>query len=161
MIGAFEKDRELPVIGKAVKGQRLPLKGTPPVIGKNSLCIGSVRDQVKKLELNAVALKDVPWIKYMDGKNIVEMTSDSGAAATVVPRGAFDDDLIRASRTETEVFATASGHRMPTYGNQRIKAMSNNGIGMNITAQATDVKKPLISVQEMCKKGNHVVSREN
>ena len=89
------------------------------------------------------------------------MTIDSGAAATVAPRGDFDDDLIRASRTETEVFATASGHRMPNYGEQRIKAMSNNGIGMNITAQVTDVKKPLISVQEMCKKGNHVIFREN
>ena len=47
------------------------------------------------------------------------------------------------------------------YGEQRIQAKSNNGIGMNITAQVTDVKKPLISVQEMCKKGNHVISREN
>ena len=88
------------------------------------------------------------------------MTIDSGAAATVVPRGAFDDDLIGASRTKTEVFATASGHRMPNYGGQRIKAMSNNGIGMNITAQVADVKQPFISVQEMCKKGNHVIPRE-
>ena len=39
--------------------------------------------------------------------------------------------------------------------------MSSNGIGMNITAQVTDVKEPLISVQEMCKKGNHVIFREN
>ena len=31
------KDRELPVTGKAVKGQKLPLKGTPPVIGKKTL----------------------------------------------------------------------------------------------------------------------------
>ena len=32
---------------------------------------------------------------------------------------------------------------------------------MNITAQVTDVKKPLISVQEMCKQGNRVISRED
>ena len=75
--------------------------------------------------------------------------------------GAFDDDLIRTSRTETEVFATASGHRMPKCGEQRIKAMSKNGIWMNITARVPDVKKPLISVQEMCKTGSHVISREN
>jgi len=50
---------------------------------------------------------------------------------------------------------------MPIYGEQRIKTMSNNGIVMNITAQATDVKKPLISVQEMCKKGNHVIFMAN
>jgi len=37
---AVVKDRELPVIGKAVKGQRLPLKGTPPVIGKETLAEG-------------------------------------------------------------------------------------------------------------------------
>ena len=30
------KDRELPVMGKAVKGHRLPLKATPPVIGKET-----------------------------------------------------------------------------------------------------------------------------
>ena len=50
---------------------------------------------------------------------------------------------------------------MPNYGEQRIQAKSNNGIGMSIIAQVTDVKKPLISVQEMCKKGNHVIFREN
>ena len=78
---------KLPVIGKAVKGHRLPLKGTPPVIGKNPfcfelpltgtlpvigkkpLCIGSVKDQANRLELNAVILKDVPWIKYRDGED--------------------------------------------------------------------------------------------
>jgi len=32
---------------------------------------------------------------------------------------------------------------------------------MNITAQATDVKKPLISVQEMCRKGNRVRFKED
>ena len=32
---------------------------------------------------------------------------------------------------------------------------------MNITAQVTDVKKPLISVQEMCKKGNHVIFKDD
>ena len=32
---------------------------------------------------------------------------------------------------------------------------------MNITAQVTDVKKPSISVQEMCRKGNHVIFKEN
>ena len=89
------------------------------------------------------------------------MTIDSGAAATVVPKGAFDDALVRTSRTESEVFATASGHRMPNDGEQRIQAKSHRGVNMNITAQVTDVKKPLISVQEMCKKGNHVVFKED
>ena len=32
---------------------------------------------------------------------------------------------------------------------------------MNITAQVTDVKKPLIPVQGMCKKGNRVIFRED
>ena len=50
---------------------------------------------------------------------------------------------------------------MPKYGEQRIKAMSSGGIGMNITAQVTDVKEPLISVQEMCRKGNYLTSKEN
>ena len=50
---------------------------------------------------------------------------------------------------------------MPNYGEQRIQAKSNSGVSMNTTAQVTDVKKPLISVQEMCKKGNRVISRED
>jgi len=89
------------------------------------------------------------------------MAIDSGAAATVAPRGAFDDDLIETSRTKTEIFATASGHRMPNYGEQRIRGMSSGGFGMNITAQVTDVKKPFISVQEMCRKGARVIFKEN
>ena len=32
---------------------------------------------------------------------------------------------------------------------------------MRITAQVTNVKKPLISVQEMCKKGNHVIFKND
>ena len=73
-----------------------------------------------------------------------------------MPRGAFDDEVVQTCRTRTEVFATASGHRMPNYGGQRIRALSG-GTCLNITAQVTDVKKPLISVQEMVLKGNHVI----
>ena len=32
---------------------------------------------------------------------------------------------------------------------------------MNITAQVTDVKKPLTAVQEVCKKGNHVIFKDD
>ena len=118
------------------------------MIGKNSSCTASAKDRAKRLELNAVTFKGSPWVKYRDGKRVIEMTIDSGAAATVAPKGAFDDALVRTSRTESEVFATASGHRMPNYGEQRIQAKSHGGVNMNITAQVTDVKKPFIAVQE-------------
>ena len=84
--GAVVSNRELALKAKAAKGPRQPLKGTPPVIGRQPLTIGSMKDQGTKLELNAVVLKDVPWIKYKDGKKTAEMTIDSGAAATVAPR---------------------------------------------------------------------------
>ena len=121
--------------------------------------VGSIADQVRALnsELSTVASGDAPWIKMRNGRQIVEMTIDSGAAATVVPRGAFDAKVIETLRTRTEVFATASGHRMPNYGEQRIRAMSTSGTCLNITAQVTDVRKPLISVQEMVSKGNQVI----
>ena len=106
------------------------------------------KDQVKQTEVYGVTSKDAPWVKIRNGRRFIEMTIDSGAAATVAPKGAFDDALVRTSRTESEVFATASGHRMPKYGEQSIQAKSHNGVNMNITAQVTDVKKPLISVQE-------------
>ena len=32
---------------------------------------------------------------------------------------------------------------------------------MNITAQVTDVKKPLIHKQDKCRKGNHVIFKES
>ena len=69
--GSVVSNRELALKAKAVKGPRQPLKGTPPVIGRQSLTIGSVRDQARKLELHAVVLKDAPWIKYKNGKKIV------------------------------------------------------------------------------------------
>ena len=68
-------------------------------------------------------------------------------------KGAFDDPMVMTSRTESEVFATASGRRMPNYGEQQFQVKSHSGVNMNITAQVTDVKKPPISVQEMRKKG--------
>jgi len=132
-----------------------------PVKGSNSACMRSVKDQARTLEVNGVTSKDAPWVKIRNGRRFIEMTIDSGAAATVAPKGAFDDPMMRTSRTESEVFATASGHRMPNYGEQRIQAKSHNGVNMNITAQVTDVKKPLISVQEMCKKGNHVIFKDD
>ena len=119
--------------------------------------VRSIVDQVRSFELNAVASGDVPWIKMRNGRQIVEMTIDSGAAATVVPRGAFDAEFIETLRTRTEVFATASGHRMPNYGEQRIRALSTSGTCLNITAQVTDVRTPPVLGQEMVSKGNHVI----
>ena len=101
------------------------------------------------------------WVKIRNGRRSTEMAIDSGVAATVVPKGAFDDPMTRASRTESEVFATASGHRMPNYGEQRIQAKSHYGVNVNITAQVPDVKKLLISVQEICKKGDHVIVKDD
>ena len=109
-----------------------------------------------------MASKEVPWTKYRTGRKI-DRGSDNGlwSSCTVVPRGAFDDEMIETCTTKTEVFATASGRKMPNYGEQRIRALSTGGICMNITAQVTDVKKPLISVQGMCRQGNRVILKEH
>ena len=117
----------------------------------------SPNDRIRLLQLDAVSSLEAPWIKSRGGRTFVEMTIDSGAAATVVPRGAFDTQLVQTARTRSEVFATASGQRMPNYGEQRIRGVSTSGTLLNITAQVTDVKKPLISVQEMVNKGNQVI----
>ena len=74
-----------------------------------------------------------------------------------MPRGAFNTRLLQTARTRSEVFATASGQRIPNYGEQRNRGLSTSGTLLNITAQVTDVKKPLISVQEMVNKGNQVI----
>ena len=119
--------------------------------------MASTNDTVRLLQLDAVSSLEAPWIKSRGGRTFIEMTIDSGVAATVVPRGAFNTQLLQTARTRSEVFATASGQRMPNYGEQRIRGLSTSGTLLNITAQVTDVKKPLISVQEMVSKGNQVI----
>ena len=76
--------------------------------------IRSVRDQVRKLELNAVVSKDVPWLKYRSGRKILEMAIDSGTAATVVPRGAFDDEVIVTCRPKLKYSQLQAGTRCQT-----------------------------------------------
>ena len=65
------------------------------MIGRQSLTIGSAKDQARKLELNAVVLKDVPWVRYRNGRMIEEMAINLGAGATVVPRGPSTTILLK------------------------------------------------------------------
>jgi len=139
--------------GKAKVGDLVPPKevypeGVPEALSELQIemlatsaeMVASLKDSVRLSQLDAVSSQEVPWIKSRGGKTFVEMTIDSGAAATVVPRGAFDTQIVETVRTRNEVFATASGQRMPNYGEQRIRALSTSGTFLNITAQVTDVK---------------------
>ena len=104
---------------------------------------------------------DVPRMKERNGKRIVELTIDSGAAVSVVPKGTFNEPLQIAERVKSEMYRSASGHAMPNLGEQHVTAKASNGANFGLTVQVAGVMKPLISVQEICQKGNEVIfSRE-
>ena len=92
VIGAVVKDR-----GKVVNDLRLPVNGTLPVSGNLCDAIvgiqGIFEDTPSEgntkdiLEFEAIRPDGAPWVYSSNGRRIVEATMDSGAAATVAPRG--------------------------------------------------------------------------
>ena len=80
---------------------------------KNSLCMKSATDKSVKdkpvmgnnsfnsmnssscmaTPVMGLSSGDVPWMKERNGKRIVELTIDSGAAVSVVPKGTFNEPL--------------------------------------------------------------------
>ena len=76
---------------------RLPVNGTLPVSGNLRDAIfgiqGIFEDTPSEgntkdiLEFEAIRPDGAPWVYSSNGRRIVEVTMDSGATATVVPRG--------------------------------------------------------------------------
>ena len=82
---------------------------------------------------------------------------DSGAAATVVPRGTSIAKLGPVTRENCKNFRVANGSRIPNLGEQFITGKTSNGRDIQFRAQVADVTKPLASVHEMVESGCTVV----
>ena len=82
---------------------------------------------------------------------------DSGAAATVVPRGISIAKLGPVTKANCTNFRVANGNRIPNLGEQFIKGTTSSGREIKFRAQVADVTKPLASVHEMVESGCTVV----
>ena len=56
------------------------------------------------------------------------------------------------------MYEVANGVRIENLGEKRFVAVSDEGLSRQITAQACDVNKGLLSVRRMVQQGNRVVS---
>ena len=150
VIGKSVKDQKLPVtgmlpvIGKVVTDQKLPVIGTLPVIGEvvNDLRLpvngtlpvsGNLNDQTFGIQgifedmfseedvkyilgFDAIRPDGAPWVYSSNGRRVVEVTMDSGAAATVVSRGTSIAKLGPATTANCTNFRVANGSRIPNLG---------------------------------------------
>ena len=92
------------------------------------------------------------------GYRKMEVMVDSGAAATVIPERLLPDHPVRsgeASRRGVHYLA-ADGGRIPNLGEIDIKFVTREGHRSNLTFQAADVSKPILSVHDLTMAGNDV-----
>jgi len=101
----------------------------------------------------ALKANEASWIYESGGKRIVEVTMDSGAAVTVVPRGASSAAIAPTTKPNCNHFRVANGAKIPNLGEQVLAGATANGRGLRFKAQVADVTKPLASVQELCDSG--------
>ena len=91
------------------------------------------------------------------------ITADSGAADSVIPKGAIKSAAIRpneASRRGMK-FCAANSTELDIYGEQNICCRDDKGTDLRLRMTCADVKKPLASVMKIVKKGNRVVFDDN
>jgi len=80
---------------------------------------------------------------------------DSGASETVVsPDSAKSIPTVMGAASKAGVkYATANGETVENEGEKTMVMCSIEGVNREITAQVTDINKPLLSVSKMCKAG--------
>jgi len=80
---------------------------------------------------------------------------DSGASETVVsPDSAKSIPTVMGAASKAGVkYATANGETVENEGEKTMVMCSVEGVNREITAQVTDINKPLLSVSKMCKAG--------
>ena len=86
----------------------------------------------------------------------MDLTVDSGAAVSAIPRDAAKG-FPTVQEAEPKNYTSASGHSVPTLGSKRAKLQFQNGTTGAVDFQVMDVPKPLLSVSKVLKKGYRVV----
>ena len=92
----------------------------------------------------------------------MQVLVDSGAAASVIPLGLLDDyQVVEGDGKRNGVtYMTADGGEIPNLGEQRVDFKTFEGHEGAIDFQVADVKRPLLSVTSVTKRGSTVVFDE-
>jgi len=103
-----------------------------------------------KDSINAVGEEE--WV-------MMELTMDSGASDSVMPKGKCSQIPITespGSRSEVR-YTVATGHTVPNEGERQMRGCTNDWHMRNITMQVADVHKPLCAMSKVCKAGHRIV----
>ena len=134
------------------QGSTHPLKGISTLL------------PVRKNAISTVQRPD-EWIE-------IEITVDSGACVTVMPRALCPGISILQNRLSREgvEYEVANGAHIPNLGERRCEMMTvGSVVGKRITFQVADVHKPLLSVTDCADmgfdcylgdKGGHLIDRQ-
>ena len=95
--------------------------------------------------------KDRNWVK-------VDSVVDSGASTPVAPPTMVPNVPIRSSEGQRrgQKFTSASKHKLPNLGQQKIYACTEDGEETSVLFQIADASKLLASVSAICERGNRV-----
>ena len=87
------------------------------------------------------------------------MCVDSGALENVIGEGMIQSvDTVPGSASRLGIeYEVANGTRIPNLGEQRVYAVTDEGVRRMLTLQVCDVKKGLLSVSKIAQKDHGVV----
>ena len=103
--------------------------------------------------------KDLGHLLNFNGEwEKLTFTGDSGACDHVITPDAANAFKLHetASSKAGEVYRAANGSQIKTYGERRLRGVTQNGIGFNMSCQVTDVKKNPASLVKMTEEGNDI-----
>ena len=98
--------------------------------------------------------------KSNDGWSKVRGTVDSGAAEHVANRDHFPQFEVMPPKKGIR-YVTANGERIPHAGAQRVRMATNEGGKRTIDFQLSEVDKPLLGANKICRNGHYIVLDEN
>ena len=89
----------------------------------------------------------------------VESVMDSGASTPVAPPSMMPGMPVKPSEGSRrgQKWSSASKHKIRNLGEQRLKAVTEEGEETEVLFQIADVSKPLVSVSAICERGNRVI----
>ena len=106
-----------------------------------------------------------PEINNLSGSGWIKVSAimDSGAAESVAPPSVCHHLPMQesAGSKRGQEYHTANGAKLVNQGQRRIKAVTEEGVDVQMTYQVANVTKPLNSVSKICDQGNIVVFSKN
>ena len=90
----------------------------------------------------------------------IKGTVDSGAAEHVANRDHFPQFEVMPAKKNVR-YVTANGERIPHAGEQRVVMTTNEGSKRSIDFQLSEVDKPLLGANKICKKGHYIILDED